>query len=158
MPSDENGRRKVLDPITNFPLTVHDVTDVELEKIPPSLSTERHRVSTQESCLQRRENGLILDYVEWWSNPDSYLNHLRMQAALVAGVTAGFGAILVLFSWWLLRSLSSRQISPIADLFILITDCCLFGIGVGVVTVSFSLPSSIQIDSIVCCSLVIFVL
>ena len=142
MPSNENGRRKVLDSITNLPLTVHDVTDVELEKIPPSPSTvgECHQATTQESCLQRHENELILDHVEWWSNPDSYLDHLRIQAALVAGVTAGFGAILVLSSWWFLRSLSSRQILPLADLFISITDCCLFGIGVGVVTVSFSLP------------------
>jgi len=100
MPSNENGRRKVLDSITNLPLTVHDVTDVELEKIPPSPSTvgECHQATTQESCLQRHENELILDHVEWWSNPDSYLDHLRIQAALVAGVTAGFGAILVVVS------------------------------------------------------------
>jgi len=157
MPSDENGRREVLDPITNLPLTVHDVTDLELEKLPPSLSTveERHRAPTQEYCPQQCENGLILDRVEWWSNSDSYLDHLRIQTALVAGVTAGFGAILVLFSWWLLKCLSSRQIFHLADLFILVTDCCLFGIGVGVATVLFPLPSSVQIDSIVCLSFVI---
>lgn len=101
---------------------------------------------------------MILDHAEWWPNPETDLDHLRIQAAFVAGVTAGFGAILVSFSWWLLKSLSSRQLFPLADLIILVIYCCLFGIGVGVVTVSFSVPSSIQIDSVVCFSSVISVL
>ncbi|KAF5349112.1 hypothetical protein D9756_009453 [Leucocoprinus leucothites] len=159
MPSHRNNEREVIDPITHLPLIIHDITDVELEQIPPPLSTaeERQRASapvthqhaygfesprTVETNLNHdKTSRLVYDLTHkgWWTDPGVDLERFRVQAAVVAGGAAGFGATVGLFSWWIVGFFFSRRNFTIVDLFILSLGCCFLGLAVGVAILSLRL-------------------
>lgn len=112
--SRDNNERQVLDPITHLPLTIHDVTDVELEQIPLPLSTSEDRRRATASASQRRRDvarsnlehhemeQLVNEVTHkgWWHDPGADPDHTRMQAAVVAGAASGIGAMTVSILWW----------------------------------------------------------
>ncbi|KAF5343509.1 hypothetical protein D9756_011603 [Leucocoprinus leucothites] len=132
MPSHRNNEREVIDPITHLPLIIHDITDVELEQIPPPLSTaeERQRASapvthqhaygfesprTVETNLNHdKTSRLVYDLTHkgWWTDPGVDLERFRVQAAVVAEVLRVSGRLSVCSHGGLLVFSSQDEISP----------------------------------------------
>lgn len=148
-----NNEREVLDPITHLRLVIHDITDVELNQIPPPLSTSEERkreralssqkVAGEETSRHHYEMENIMREVTqrgWWHDPGVDVNLARMQVAIVAGVTAGISSISGLFLWWFLGLFMGRSKRfGWLDLFILPLGCCLLAFFVGLAALSFKL-------------------
>ncbi|KAF8253956.1 hypothetical protein K440DRAFT_618525 [Wilcoxina mikolae CBS 423.85] len=97
--------QEVIDPVTHLPITTHDITDEELERIPPPLespqpqpedeilrkddSDKRHDAMIE--LVQDETKGRWVDYAEMERRG-------RVRAAFVAGATAALGTLLV-FMW-----------------------------------------------------------
>ncbi|KAJ3516134.1 hypothetical protein NLJ89_g1313 [Agrocybe chaxingu] len=117
------NEREVTDPITHLPLTIHDIDDVELERIPPAPpdaevknirelrgadtaeETNRHHWGMEDVIWEALEGN-------WWEDPIGDQRLARIQTSAVAAAAAASGGL-----------------SPVA--------CCLFGFGVGAAALLF---------------------
>ncbi|KAH7878188.1 uncharacterized protein C8R40DRAFT_830132 [Lentinula edodes] len=131
-----NGR-EVTDPITHFPVTIHDNTSIELEQIPPSRSDSKatEDMTTEETDQQRHTEMERVVWEEtnkgWWEEP----NHNRTRTALVVAISVSIGGYTTLIISKILPRISTRSTSGegfgILDIYIGVVAYTLLAIAAG---------------------------
>ncbi|KAJ8072423.1 hypothetical protein PM082_015982 [Marasmius tenuissimus] len=116
-----DDERTVTDPVTHQPISIHDNTSVELERIPPS-SLSRGEDEPQDAKDPRDGMEKAVDRElgkGWWEDSVGTERRLRTQAAVLAAVAAGIGGSMTLvISQLLSRSFGGGGSSVWADLFV----------------------------------------
>ncbi len=153
LPHKGSKEREVLDPITHLPLVIHDITDVELDQIPPPLSSSEERkreralapqkAAREETNRHHYEMEHIMREVTqkgWWNDPGADKDRARMQAAIVAGAAAGISSVGGVILWWIFGLFVGRSGRfGLLDMLIVPFGCCLLAVLVGLATISFKL-------------------
>ncbi|CAA7266908.1 unnamed protein product [Cyclocybe aegerita] len=152
------NEREVTDPITHLPLTIHDIDNVELERIPPAPpDAELRNIREQRGADTAEETNrhhwgmedVIWEALEgnWWEDPIGDQRMARIQTSVVAAAAAASGGLCGFIFWSTLGNLFGTKgygmgwlgyiLAPVA--------CCLFGFGVGAAALlfgAFQRPSS----------------
>ncbi|KAF8975077.1 hypothetical protein BDQ17DRAFT_307169 [Cyathus striatus] len=155
---NSSSTREVTDPVTHLPLTVHDISSVELEQIPPNepeeLQAEQLHSPSQDQDrttkpspddtwhLKALDTNARHQAVEsalhdttsraWWRDPRGDVNRARVQTALISGGAAGLGALAA----WAVRDVSvgvlggSRRWGTWWDLIFVPVGCVVLALGV----------------------------
>jgi hypothetical protein len=146
---DEGNERTVTDPITHLPLTIHDVSKLELEQIPPPPTYKQEKeaaLSRNDAEVSgRRHNNmeaLIHELTDnnWWEDPLGDQNRARVQTAVVASAAAGVGAFGGIILYWLFNAITGRHGSAgFIDLVAVVTGCAVLTVCVGVAALALRL-------------------
>lgn len=131
-----NGR-EVTDPITHFPVTIHDNTSIELEQIPPSRSDSKatEDMTAEETDQQQHTEMERVVWEEtnkgWWEEP----NHNRTRTALVVAISVSIGGYTTLIISKILPRICTRSTSGegfgILDIYIGVVAYTLLAIAAG---------------------------
>ncbi|TFK33962.1 hypothetical protein BDQ12DRAFT_690365 [Crucibulum laeve] len=157
----KDNEREVTDPVTHLPLTIHDVTDVELEQIPPpdelefGSITEKKPKKQDEQKMKEESNQRHVGVEKtlhdvthrgWWRDPAGDQDRARIQTAFVAAGASGVGAFGAWVVWWLAEKLTggrrgngSTTLWTLLDIFLVPFGCSVLAICVGMAALSFKL-------------------
>ncbi|KAF9267810.1 hypothetical protein L218DRAFT_984691 [Marasmius fiardii PR-910] len=130
--NEQDTQQTVTDPITHRPVVVHDRTDIELERIPPShVAKEQDREAQEQAdALERAVDEEL--HKGWWPDASGTERRLRTQAALTAGISAGCGGFVSLsLSRFLSWSFGARSGAIWVDLLIGSLGSVILALGTG---------------------------
>lgn len=140
-PPDE---RRVTDPVTHLPITIRNVTDVELERIPPAPPFEKSSAGPKPREGRRKDSNALSVEIEqvvrdalsktWWEDPIGDARRAKVQVALVAAIATCFGSLGSLVIWQIYSKIFGG-FGWMAVLFAPLA-CCILGIGVGAAALS----------------------
>lgn len=131
------NQREVTDPVTHIPITIHDATDTELERIPPPPATPQLQPEDEgerkEDSDQRHDemNTLVEHETDGrWVDVEEREQKSRLRSALVAGA-AGAAAAAAMFIWAVLVVRGSSRGMFIVHCTLATVACVLLGAGAG---------------------------
>ncbi|KAJ4482616.1 meiotically up-regulated 190 protein, partial [Lentinula aciculospora] len=137
------NEREVTDPITHFPITIHDNTSIELEQIsPPRSDSKATEGMSNEETNKQRHIGLEQVVREetnkgWWEED----NHDRTRTAIVAGLSVSVGVYSTLILLKILGRVFGTSSSVhgfgILDIFIASVACTLLSMTAGFVVLRY---------------------
>jgi len=138
-----NTEREVTDPITHLPLTIHDADSVELEQIPPPLSTadelkerEKRGADTKEDTNARHSDmeAVVREATQgtWIEDPIGDQRRTRIQTSIAAAGAATVGAFGALLMWTAFEKVKGHTTSlGWFGFFLAPFACMMLGLGVG---------------------------
>jgi len=138
-----NTEREVTDPITHLPLTIHDADSVELEQIPPPLSTaeelkerEKRGADTKEDTNARHSDmeAVVREATQgtWIEDPIGDQRRTRIQTSIAAAGAATVGAFGALLMWTAFERVKGHTTSlGWFGFFLAPFACMMLGLGVG---------------------------
>ena len=138
-----NTEREVTDPITHLPLTIHDADSVELEQIPPPLSTadeikerEKRGADTKEDTNAHHSDmeAVVREATQgtWIEDPIGDQRRTRIQTSVAAAGAATIGAFGALLMWTAFERVKGHATSlGWFGFFLAPFACMMLGLGVG---------------------------
>jgi hypothetical protein len=134
----DHNKREVTDPVTHLPISIHDATDKELERIPPPPASPQEQpeeeTARREDSDRRHDAMNVLVEEETngrWEDREETLRKGRVRAACVAGVATAVASE-VMFLWALSVAGSEGIGFRAAEAFVGAVGCAMMGVATAV--------------------------